>query len=155
MEKENKKWILLSLLGGSLMIFGATAGNLMIFIFFSELAKDYIKNEFLETTLFFAFIFFGIIAGTGGISVIVGTLLIVVNHFKLGKFLSLLGTGIGLTGLVLFIVVEIIFLVIIGHMLGFIAIFLGVTSICEVAGFSGFLMAIISRKKLKKPETIL
>ncbi len=47
MEKENKKWIFLSLLGGSLMIFGAAAGNLMIFIFFSELAKDYIKNEFL------------------------------------------------------------------------------------------------------------
>ena len=155
MENYNRKWIFLSLVGGALMIFGATIGNLMIYIFFSELAKDYIKNQFLETTFFFAFIIFGIIAGTGGVSVIIGTLLIIVNHFKLGKFLQIMGTGIGLTGLVIFIIIEIIFIVIIGHTLGFISIFLGITSVCEVAGFSGFLMAIVSRKKLKKPEIVL
>jgi len=147
-----KNWLLLSLLGGILMIISTTAGNLVFYILFYDFISEFIVNGFINRFLLITLVVLQVIAQSGGIAVIIGTMLISVNHYKYGKFLSILGTGIGVIGF--------IFLIIITLYLGLFLVegAFGITIlICgyELIGFIGFILAVISRRKithLKKKE---
>lgn len=149
-----KNWLLLSLFGGILMIISTTAGNLVFYILFYDFISEYILDEFINTTLLITLVVVQVIAESGGIAVIIGTMLISVDHYKYGKFLSSLGTGIGVIGF--------IFLFLITLYLGLFLVegaFSITILICgyELIGFIGFILAVISRRKitrLKKKEEV-
>ncbi|MHA1343045.1 MAG: hypothetical protein ACTSQG_03610, partial [Promethearchaeota archaeon] len=146
---QNKKWVYICILAGILMILGAFTGNLVLFFLTSKFANQYIENEVVLGIIIFLLIIFGIIAHTGGIAVIIGTLLITLNHYRLGKILSSLGTGIGVIGALFLIFIELLSGTI---MRAFEGIIFGLTTISGVFGITGFILAIIARKKIQKPE---
>ena len=50
---------------------------------------------------------FAIIAGLGGVAVIIGVILVVKDKIGLGKFIIGLGAGMGLIGLIIFIIMSV------------------------------------------------
>ena len=98
-KTRNKVAGTLALVGGLLILI---AGGTGMAAFLSDL-KDIIEdlmgssNQTLET-IFWILIF---IAALGGISVMIGGLLIIKNHVVIGKILIALGAGMGIIGLIL------------------------------------------------------
>ena len=96
---RNKTAALLAVFGGVLLFLGGSIGMVG---FLSELEKIVYnilgeQNAIVET-IFWILIF---IAALGGISVIIGGLLIYKSHIISGKFLITLGAGIGIIGLII------------------------------------------------------
>jgi hypothetical protein len=94
---RNKTAALLAVFGGVLLFIGGSIGMVG---FLSELEKIILnilgeENAMVET-IFWILI---LIAALGGISVIIGGLLIYKSHIISGKFLIALGAGIGIIGL--------------------------------------------------------
>ena len=81
----------------------------------------------------------------GGISVIVGALIVSMNRYRLGKFIIGIGAGMGLIGLIIFIIINLIQGVIVAE---FIGIILGILN--GSYGFLGVILTIIARMKLKQ-----
>lgn len=110
--EADKKWIIVSFVGGVLMIIG-TASGLRILAFFMQLYFTYGENylnqvlgvelALILTTVLSIILL--IMAG-GGISVIIGTCLVLVHLRKLGRFIIALGSGMGLVGLIIFLMYE-------------------------------------------------
>ncbi len=151
MESENQKWILLSIFGGILMIIGATTGNLIFYILSSDLATGIIENEVFSGLMFGILVFFSFIAESGGISVILGALLIIGNHYKLGKLVSTIGTGIGIIGFIILVILELAT----GSMAGvFYSSVIGMSTISEFFGVLGLFLAIFARKEITKPREL-
>ncbi|MFX1346136.1 MAG: hypothetical protein ACFFAI_13575 [Promethearchaeota archaeon] len=85
------------------------------------------------------------IAMAGGISVIVGALIVAMNHYRLGKFIIGLGAGMGLISLIIFLVSGIFEGSVLDDLEG---IVLGIVN--GSYGFLGILLTIIARIKMKK-----
>jgi hypothetical protein len=101
---RNKTAAGLAIVGGLLIIIGGSVGMVG---FLTEL-KDIIQDMFGEPnqaveTLFWILIF---IAALGGVSVIIGGLLIYKDHIIIGKILIALGAGIGIIGLIIGIITS-------------------------------------------------
>jgi hypothetical protein len=129
------------------MIIGSSVGNLFLYYLFFEITLNYISDKTIITTLLILIVIFQIIAESGGIAVIVGTFLISVEHYKYGKFLSSLGTGIGVIGLLALIILSFYLgLIVIERTLSLITIICGGSFV----GFIGLILSIIARKKLGK-----
>ena len=149
MEIE-KKWLLVTIIGGALMIIG-TASGLGILPLLIGLYNNYgapFASRALGKNLarIITFILLGIlwiIAG-GGISVIIGSFLVLINLKKIGKLLITLGSGTGILGIILFIMWYITFAESVG--LFFLGLVLNIY-------FAGIIMTIIGRRKLKNKET--
>ena len=87
----------------------------------------------------------GYIAMAGGISVIIGALIVAIDHYRLGKFIISLGAGMGLISLIIFLISGIFEGTILDDIEG---IVLGIVN--GSYGFLGILLTIIARLKLKK-----
>ena len=87
----------------------------------------------------------GYIAMGGGISVIIGALIVALDHYRLGKFIISLGAGMGLISLIIFILTGIYEGTVFEDVEG---IVLGIAN--GSYGFLGILLTIIGRLKLKK-----
>lgn len=141
---ENKKWILLCIIGGILMFLGSLIGSISFF----ETIFEYLSAEIGETMANVLSIILQIlayIAMGGGISVIVGALIVSMNRYRLGKFIIGIGAGMGLIGLIIFIIISLIQGVIVAE---FIGIILGILN--GSYGFLGVILTIIARMKLKQ-----
>ncbi|KYK26411.1 hypothetical protein AYK20_08920 [Thermoplasmatales archaeon SG8-52-1] len=96
----------------SAMVIAFLAGILLLISGISGLAtwetiKNFVTQNIIDNTivqLIFAFLIF--IASLGGLSVIAGGLLIGKNKIRTGKFLILLGAGMGLVGLIFTVAVA-------------------------------------------------
>jgi len=150
-EVKNRKLVILSIIGGILMIIGATTGNLILHFLLSEFASRFIQNEFILRVIYSSIIVCEIVANTGGIAVIIGTLLMITNHYHIGKFLSVLGTGFGLIGFIILVVFQVIGGMIAGGTHG---IIIFSTTLSGIFGLGGIVITIIARRDLKRADII-
>ena len=99
---RNRTAGILAVIGGLFILIGGGTGMARFLSELSEIVQDLLggKNETVET-IFWILI---IIAALGGISVIIGGLLIYKEYIIPGKILTALGAGIGVIGLILGIV---------------------------------------------------
>lgn len=141
---ENKKWILLCILGGVLMLIGSIVGNVTFFALIFSVAEEQLGAESAAAFSLILTIFSYIAMG-GGISVIIGSLIVMMNKYGIGKFIIGLGAGMGLIGLIIFLITSIIGGSLIGDVMSIIN---GVIN--GSYGFAGVLLTIFSRRKLKK-----
>jgi uncharacterized membrane protein len=98
-SKRNRTAALLAVIGGVLILVGGGTGMAGFLTELSNIIQDLFggKNQIVET-IFWILIF---IAALGGLSVIIGGLLINKNHIIAGKILITLGAGMGIIGLII------------------------------------------------------
>ncbi|MFX1337990.1 MAG: hypothetical protein ACFFDK_05235 [Promethearchaeota archaeon] len=145
---ENKKWIFLCILGGSLMIIGSVVGNPTIFMFIYGVAAEHVgpKTQSVLTVILniFTYIAFG-----GGISVIGGSTLVMMHRYKIGKLTIWIGAGMGMIGLLIFLILQGIE----GTLISMLR--LEITTLMSLNGgfgFAGVILVVFSRFKMKKSK---
>jgi hypothetical protein len=131
--KKNRDVMIISFIAGLCLLLSGTSGFATWNTIQQFVTTYLINNLFLQ--IIFSIIIF--IASLGGIAVILGGLLIGKNNVITGKFLIMLGAGMGLIGLIIACMIAIIQS---NQILG------GFFSI----GTFGILLSIIARKKAKK-----
>ena len=141
------------MIGGILMLLGNFSGlqlfHLAIGLYF-EYGVPYVRSIIgpiptTALTIFLTIILY-IMAG-GGISVIVGTILILFHLHKLGKLIITLGTGTGLIGITIFLLIE---TTIINPIESWFDFGFFILRLLIDLYFLGIILAIIARKKMKK-----
>jgi hypothetical protein len=141
---ENKKWILICIIGGILMIISSVIGSITFFeTLFSLIEAD--VGEDVAKIISLVIQILGYIAVGGGISVIIGALIVAMDHYRLGKFLISLGAGMGLISLIIVFLTGIFEGSIVEDVEGIIS-----EIIHGSYGFLGIVLTIIARIKLKK-----
>ncbi|MHA1689835.1 MAG: hypothetical protein ACTSYC_08885 [Promethearchaeota archaeon] len=143
---ENKKWIITCIIGGILMFISSIVGNVSFFILVFEIASNIIGPESAVVFSIILQVFFFIAMG-GGISVIIGALIVALNQYRIGKFIIGLGAGMGLIGLIIFFITSLIAGSFLSDLFG---IFLGILN--GTYGFLGVILTILARFKLKKDK---
>ena len=79
---ENKKWILICIIGGILMIISSVIGSITFFeTLFSLIEAD--VGEDVAKIISLVIQILGYIAMGGGISVIIGALIVAMDHYRL------------------------------------------------------------------------
>ena len=137
---EDKKWIVICIIGGVLMFLSAIIGSASFFALVFAEASKHLGPE-VALVLSIILIIFTIVALGGGISVIIGALLVSKDKIGLGKFIIGLGAGMGLIGLVIFVITSLLAGTILAVAIGLIN---------GSYGFLGVLLTIFSRMKMKK-----
>ena len=138
--------VIFCIIGGILMIIASILGSAAIY----ELIVEFLSNQFPDYETFLR-IFLGvciIIAAGGGISVIIGAI-VTFKSLAPGKFVIGIGAGMGLIGLIIFIVSGIIAGTIAGTVSEIIiGLLLGPASY----GLIGVFMTIFARRSMKKDK---
>lgn len=133
MKKDNKKAMIVAILAGILLLISGISG-----LATWETIKDFVINNIIDNSfvqIIFAILIF--IASLGGISVIIGGLLIGKDKIRTGKLFISLGAGLGIIGLIFSIIVAIMDNnLIIGSYFS--------------VGFIGLILSIIARLLIKK-----
>ena len=145
---ENKKWIIFCIIGGILMILGSATGSIVLYEIIYNYALGYIGVE-LATIFSIILQVFGYIAAGGGISVIIGALIVAMGRYRLGKFIIGLGVGLGLISLIIFLITGIIEGTITGF---FIELITELIALKGGFGFTGAVLTFFSRRQLKRKE---
>ena len=141
---ENKKWIILCIIGGILMIISSVVGSVAFFETLFGLIEDDVGEDVAKIVSLVIQILAYVAMG-GGISVIIGALIVSMDHYRLGKFLIGIGAGMGLIILIIFLVSGIFEGSILDDVEG---IVLGIAN--GSYGFLGVFLTIIARMKMKK-----
>jgi len=141
---KNFGWILLCIIGGILMIVGSVVGSITFFeTLFDLIEADVGENVAKIVSLVIQIL--GYIAIAGGISVIVGSLIVAMDHYRLGKFIIGIGAGMGLISLLIFLITGIVEGSILEELDQIVT-----ETIHGSYGFLGVILTIIARMKLKK-----
>ncbi len=139
---ENKKWVLICIIGGILMILAGTIGNIGFYrTVFNQLSIWYPQ---IAPVLKLVLQIFSWIALGGGISVIVGAIICGRGSLTLGKFIIGLGTGMGLIGLIIFLITGIYSGTLVSDLN---AIYTDILN--GSYGFIGVLLTILARMRMK------
>ena len=144
MEEGHVKWVILCILGGILMFLGSLVGGITIFVILGDFAVQQLGSD-IGPIIGTVLSILGYIAAAGGIAVIIGAIIVVMDHYKLGKFIIMLGAGLGLIGLIIMLITGIIAGTVVSDVTGIVS-----TIINGSYGFAGVLLTILSRRKLKK-----
>ena len=141
---KHKKWILISLIGGILMIVGGISGNVSFYTYVFNFISTHVGEEAVAESLSLLLYIFGYIAAGGGVSVIIGTIFAAREQYRLGKLIIGLGAGMGLIGFCIHIVTAL--------MAGSLAaeimfIIYGLLGLNEGTGFAGVILTIFARSK--------
>jgi len=141
---ENKKWILLCIIGGILMIISSVVGSIAFFETLFDLIEADVGEDVAKIVSLVIQIL-GYVAMGGGISVIIGALIVAMDHYRLGKLMIGIGAGMGLISLIIFFISGIFEGSIVEDVEGIVS---GIVH--GSYGFLGILLTIIARIKLKK-----
>jgi hypothetical protein len=144
---ENKKWMITCIIGGILMILSSTVGGISFFVTVSNIITEEVPE--LATILNIILQVFNYIALGGGISVIIGTIIVAIGQYGIGKFIIGLGAGMGLIGLIIYIITGIIGGTLANQLM---AIIFNLISLSGGFGFVGVLLTILGRAKLAKED---
>ncbi len=129
------------LIGGILLFLSSWQGDVgLLAIIITYVAANFPESAPILETVFRILLW---IAGLGGIAVIIGALLLVLNRVRLGKFLIGLGVGIGFIGV----------LILLGTTFvtgGLDALVSFVTLVSQSLAWIGIIMTIIGRRTVKK-----
>jgi hypothetical protein len=104
MSKRNKTAMIIAIVAGTLLLVSGING-IAAWEAIKTFVTTYLIDNIAVQIIFAALIF---IASLGGISVITGGLLIGKNRVMTGKLIISLGTGMGLIGLIVSIVIAVI-----------------------------------------------
>lgn len=103
MASRNKKAMILAIIAGILLLIAGING-----IATWETIKDFVLNYIGDNEIIdIIFVILILIASLGGLAVIFGGLLFGKDKVRTGRFLIALGTGLGLIGLIVSIVIAI------------------------------------------------
>jgi hypothetical protein len=94
---RNRLGAILAIIGGSLLVIGGGVGMVDLLQSISKIVEEHISQDPNIALLFKILIYF---AALGGISVIIGGILIYLEFPLAAKILIILGAGIGLFGLI-------------------------------------------------------
>ena len=144
---ENKKWMILCAIGGALMLIGSTVGDVGFFATIFAIITSEVPE--LAPILNLILRIFNYIALGGGVSVIIGVIIVAIGKYGIGKFIISLGAGMGLIGLIVYIITGIYAGTLSSELLTWMIVLLTLNG---GFGFLGVILTIIGRFKLKKPE---
>ncbi|MFX1324457.1 MAG: hypothetical protein ACFE8N_05840 [Promethearchaeota archaeon] len=144
---EDKKWILLCVIGGTLMILGSTVGNINFFETVYGVLEGVLTSQLWLDIIRYGLNIMAFIAAGGGITVIVGAMIVGLGNYRIGKFIIGLGAGLGLIGFIIFITGSIINGSIINDLN---AIILEIVN--GGYGFLGVLLTIVARTFMKEDK---
>jgi hypothetical protein len=102
--KKNRKPMIIAIIAGICLLLSGISGVVLWKVIYQFVSSNIIDHWIVQ--IVFAGLIF--IASLGGISVIIGGILIGKNKIITGKFFIMLGTGIGLLGLLISILVTFI-----------------------------------------------
>ncbi len=151
---KHKTGITLLFIGGICMIISSAIGSIGIYEFLWEYVSEEIPPDFVPIGKV-AIIVLRVIADTGGIAVIVGTLLFLVNQYRLGKFLIGVGLTFGSLALIIWIASEVVHrydIVTDPEIVAYLDRLEDFFSYNTGLAFTGVIVAIIGRAFIKKPK---
>jgi len=140
---EHKKWVILCIIGGILMVLSSLIGSLGFIGTVLKLAAGVLGPE-MQQIISNLLTVLGYIAAGGGISVILGALIAGFGPDRLGRIIIALGIGINIIGLIIIIVTNIIGGSSINDLFGIL-----ISTFNGGYGLAGVLMSIVSRMKMK------
>ena len=103
---EHKKWILLCIIGGALMITSSLVGSVGFYGRLLEIASGYVGPK-TQRVLEIILLVFSYIATGGGISVIIGALIAGYSSDFAGRLIIGIGLGTGLFSLIILLITSI------------------------------------------------
>lgn len=154
---RNKLGTTLLIIGGILMIISSAIGSIGIYELLAGLVDTHIPPNLAWTRpiLYVLLEILRWIANTGGGAVIVGALLIVLNHYRFGKWLISIGLTFGTLALIIWgvsAIVEYTKVITDPLILAYLAKLEGFFTYNTGLQFAGVAFAIIGRNFVKKPK---
>lgn len=140
---EHKKWIILCIVGGALMITSSLVGSVGFYGRLLELASGYVGPK-TQRVLEIILIVFSYIAAGGGISVIIGALITGFSSDFTGRLVVGIGIGVGLFSIITLLITSIYG----GSSIDDLPIIL-LTTFNGGYGLAGILISIFARMRLK------
>lgn len=153
---ENKKWIILTFIGGMLMIIGSAVGSIAFYEFLVNVFSDYITDD-LKPLISGILAIVSFLAAGGGYTVIAGVILVMLNQYRLGRIIISFGTGFGILGIIVYIayyVVNLTGIITNPTILAYLTQIYGFFSFNSGCGFAGTILVVIGKIGLKKPKEI-
>ncbi len=151
---KHKTGVILLFIGGICMIISSAIGSIGIYEFLWEYVSEEIPPDFVPIGKV-AIIVLRVIADTGGIAVIVGTFLFLLNQYRLGKFLIGVGLTFGSLALIIWIASEVVNkyeIVTDPEIVAYLDRIEDFFSYNTGLAFTGVIVAIIGRAFIKKPK---
>jgi hypothetical protein len=150
---KNKTGIILMIIGGTMMILSSAVGSIGVYEFLS----DYVSTEYpdFEELADIVIVVIRFIADWGGGAIIFGAFLIMVNQYRLGKWIIGIGLTFGSLALIIWIISKIIDftgIVTDPQILAYLDQLKGFFTYGASLQFAGVSVAIIGRWFVKKPK---
>ena len=140
---EHKKWVILCIVGGVLMLLSSLVGRIGFLGTLITLLTGHVPPE-VQQILDMAFTILTYIAAGGGLSVIIGALIAGYSSDFAGRLIAGIGIGTGLISLISLIATSIIGGATINHIPSILF-----TAFNSAYGFAGVVISIIARMRLK------
>ncbi|MHA2037360.1 MAG: hypothetical protein ACW98X_13055 [Promethearchaeota archaeon] len=140
---EHKKWVILCIIGGVLMLLSSLVGRIGFLGTLINLLSGYVTVE-IQQILNIVLTVFSFIAAGGGISVIIGALIAGYSSDFVGRLIAGLGIGASLISLIILVITSIFG----GSTINDLPSIL-LTTFNNAYGLAGVIIAIITRRKLK------
>ena len=150
---EKKKSIVLTLIGGTLMIIVSVVGSTPFYEFvirkISHNTPEDLKALFSSIIAIMSFL-----AAGRGFTVIAGAILVMLNQYRMARIIISFTTGFGLSVIIICItyyIVNLTGIITSPLILTFLSQLSGLFSFYFYFGFAGTFLAVIGRRKLKNP----
>jgi len=140
---EHKKWVILCIIGGALMLLSSVVGRVGFLATLINLLSGIVAPE-IQQVLEIILTVFSYIAAAGGISVIIGALVAGFSSGFAGRLLVGLGIGASLISLIILLITSIIGGSTINDLLSIL-----LTTFNNAYGLAGVVISIFARRKLK------
>ncbi|HDZ17764.1 hypothetical protein LCGC14_1238110 [marine sediment metagenome] len=140
---EHKKWVLICIIGGALMITSSLVGSVGFYGRFLELASVYVGPK-TQAVLGIILMVFSYIAAAGGISVIIGALIAGFSSNFAGRLVVGMGLGTGIFSIITLLITSIYG----GSSINDLPTIL-ISTFNGVYGLTGVIISIFARMKLK------
>jgi hypothetical protein len=142
-KMKHKKWVILSIIGGVLMILSSVVGRVGFLGTLINLLSGFVGPK-TQQVLGVILTIFSYIAASGGIAVIIGALIAGFSSDFIGRLIAGLGIGASLISLIILIATSIYGGATISDLPSIL-----LTTFNNAYGLVGVLIAIIARTKLK------
>ena len=140
---EHKKWVILCIIGGALMLLSSVVGRVGFLGTLINLLSGIVAPE-IQQVLEIILTVFSYIAAAGGISVIIGALVAGSSSNSAGRLIVGLGIGASLISLIILLITSIIGGSTINDLLSIL-----LTTFNNAYGLAGVVISIFARRKLK------
>jgi len=152
---RNKLGVTLLIIGGAIMIISSTIGSIGIYEFLRDYISGQINIEWIKIVLNVFVEILRWIANTGGGAVIIGAIIIALNHPRLGKWFVGIGLTFGTLALIIWLITQIVGITgIITHpqIIIYLNRLRSYFTYNTGLQFGGVVIAIIGRNFVKKPK---